>query len=90
MRSLGEMSDPHQPPEFVNRRARDIVDLVLLRRAFYVDDPDIASLREACVALFEARAAEVEILGGAPRSWPPVLSGSYDSSVGRFRRLTAR
>jgi hypothetical protein len=64
-------TDPHQPPDAANLRARDLVDLLLLRDAFYRDADDLRGLRAACADLFAARYAEAEQLQVEPRSWPP-------------------
>lgn len=64
-------TDPHQPPDATNLRARDIVDLLLLRDAFYRDSGGLHSLRDACTDLFVARFAEAEDLQLEPRPWPP-------------------
>lgn len=68
---LHASTDPHQPPDAANLRARDLVDLLLLRDAFYSDLGDLRSLRDACVDLFAARYAEAEELRLEPRPWPP-------------------
>ena len=66
-------SDPHDPPQAVNDRPRDLVDLILLRALLESDVTTTAGdLRAACVALFDARAAEAIELGRTARSWPPV------------------
>jgi hypothetical protein len=67
-------SDPHDPPQAVNDRPRDLVDLILLRALLESDVTTTAGdLRAACVALFDARAAEAIELGRTARSWPPVI-----------------
>lgn len=66
-------TDPNVPPGSVNRRARDVVDLLLLRDAFYPGNSELPALRLACVALFESRAAECPLFGLPPRTWPPVV-----------------
>lgn len=71
---LHAVSDPHEPPRSINDRARDIVDLLLLRDLVAVTGmPTMAEVREAAVAVFEARAAEAAKLGRPTRSWPPTL-----------------
>jgi nucleotidyltransferase AbiEii toxin of type IV toxin-antitoxin system len=70
---LHACSDPHRPPEEINDRARDIVDLLLIRAAFYRDGADAVSLRAACADLFECRAAEARMLGAGSRQWPPTV-----------------
>jgi Nucleotidyl transferase AbiEii toxin, Type IV TA system len=76
-------SDPHDPPEFRNMRARDIVDLLLLRNAFYSGDPH-PDLRRACEALFLARAEDAAVLGRPQRTWPPLVI-PYDDWQTDFR-----
>lgn len=72
---LHAVSDPHEPPESINDRARDVVDLLLLRDlAATTGSPTLAEIREAGVSLFEARAAEVEELGRPTRLWPPTVA----------------
>lgn len=70
---LHACSDPHQPPELVNDRARDVVDLILVRDALYDNNADTAKLRAACVDLFSSRAAEAAVLGRRARQWPPAV-----------------
>lgn len=72
---LHACTDPHDPPAEVNDRARDLADLVLLRSLIVEEDaPTPAQLREACLALFEARAQDAAILGRTPRTWPCEVS----------------
>ena len=72
---LHAVSDPHEPPDSINDRARDVVDLFLLRdRAMATGSPTLAQLREAGVAVFEARAAEAAALGRPTRAWPPAVA----------------
>lgn len=68
---LHASTDPHQPPDAANLRARDLVDLLLLRDAFYQDPGVLHSLFRACTDLFIARFAEAEQLQLEPRPWPP-------------------
>ena len=82
---LHAVSDPHEPPGSINDRARDVVDLLLLRDLIATTGmPTLAEVREASVAVFEARAAEAAKLGQLTRSWPPILvahphwEGDYD------------
>jgi hypothetical protein len=70
---LHACSDPHEPPEAINDRARDIVDLLLVRAGFYGNGADAVSLRAACIDLFESRAAEAQKLGVRDRAWPPTV-----------------
>jgi hypothetical protein len=65
-------TDPHDPPGARNDRARDVVDLLLLRDLTALEEaPTHADLREACTALFVARAADARILSREERGWPP-------------------
>lgn len=69
-------TDPDAPPEFVNDRVRDIVDLLLIREAFFPDGTDLSPIRAAAHDVFAARAAEAEQLGYTPRTWPPVVTAN--------------
>lgn len=71
---LHAASDPHQPPDFINDRARDIVDLLLLRDLTATTrNPTLAQIRQASTAVFGARATESTELGRPPRPWPPTI-----------------
>ncbi|TQJ49272.1 nucleotidyl transferase AbiEii/AbiGii toxin family protein [Phycicoccus sp. SLBN-51] len=71
---LHACSDPHEPPEYRNERARDVVDLILLRRLEpAVHSLDGETLKEACMDVFAARATEAAQLGRLVRVWPPVV-----------------
>jgi hypothetical protein len=68
---LHACSDPHDPPAAINDRARDIVDLLLLRELTTTNGaPTLAELRGACEAIFTARASDANHLGREPRTWP--------------------
>ena len=71
---LHAVTDPHDPPTSINDRARDVVDLLLLRDlAAETGNPTLPEIRDAAVAVFEARATEAVELGLAARHWPPVV-----------------
>jgi hypothetical protein len=70
---LHACSAPHEPPEYVNTRVRDIVDLLLIKRAFYPSGSDLTSIREAALDVFGARATYAMAQGPAARGWPPAL-----------------
>lgn len=71
---LHAVSDPHEPPDSINDRARDVVDLLLLRDlAVSTGSPTLAEIREAATAVFAARTDEAAQLGLATRAWPPTL-----------------
>ena len=53
-------TDPHQPPDQVNDRARDVVDILLLKETFYGSGEDLTAIRVVCADVFEARAGTHE------------------------------
>ena len=64
-------TDPHDPPAAVNDRARDVIDLLLLRNLISESgEPTQADVRAAVEDIFAARAREVTETGGTPRTWP--------------------
>ena len=68
---LHAATDPHNPPEYVNRRARDLVDLILIRELVEADgSPSPADIRAAVEDVFAARAADARLLGRIPRVLP--------------------
>ena len=77
---LHACTDPDDPtPEsdgkqFFNDRVRDVVDLLLLRDAFFPAGSELAAVRAAAEDVFAARAIEARTLGLVPRTWPPELS----------------
>lgn len=73
---LHAVSDLHEPPDSINDRARDVVDLLLLRDlAASTGSPSLAEIRGAAIAVFAARADEAAQLGLKTRLWPPTLVG---------------
>lgn len=67
-------TDPHDPPEYVNNRPRDVVDLILLKGLCESSgSPTLTEIRSACEDVFSTRVKEAVALGRAPRSWPPTL-----------------
>jgi len=72
---LHAATDPHNPPVDVNDRARDVVDLLLLKAlSDGTGEPTEPAIRAAGVDIFEARAKEAVALGRHPRAWPPQLT----------------
>ena len=70
---LHACSDLHTT-ERPNDRVRDVVDLQLLKVAFYTENATSSSLASACRDLFEARAREAASTGEvAVRAWPPTV-----------------
>lgn len=66
---------PHDPPDYVNTRVRDIVDLLLLRNLAAVDpDSTPLAIQKACQHVFEVRAGEAASLGRLVRPWPPEVA----------------
>ncbi len=86
---LHAVTDPHDPPTSINDRARDVVDLLLLRDlAAETGNPTLPEIRDAAVAVFEARATEAGELGLAARHWPPVVVG-HSHWADDYRRAAA-
>ncbi|MFH2007191.1 MAG: nucleotidyl transferase AbiEii/AbiGii toxin family protein [bacterium] len=57
-----------------NDRARDVVDLLLLNKAFYEDSNDQAGLAAACRDVFQCRAQGAGPSSESPpRQWPPIV-----------------
>jgi hypothetical protein len=76
VQKIHAVSDPHEPPDSINDRARDVVDLLLLRDlAAATGSPTLAEIHAAGVALFQARADEARQLGLPARTWPPTVTG---------------
>lgn len=70
------VSDPHEPPDSINDRARDLVDLLLLRNLVAeTGSPTLAEIHAAGAALFQSRADEARQLGLSARTWPPTVVG---------------
>jgi len=64
-------TDPHDPPASVNDRARDVVDLLLLRDLVEETQyPALGDVRAAVEDVFTARAAGAARAGAQPRLWP--------------------
>ena len=69
---LHACTDPHTS-EHPNDRVRDVIDLHLLKSAFY-DQQELESLAHACRDLFAAREEDAIRTGEVPpRSWPPTI-----------------
>jgi hypothetical protein len=76
VQKIHAVSDPHEPPDSINDRARDVVDLLLLRDlAAATGSPTLAEIHAAGVALFQAHADEARQLGLPARTWPPTVTG---------------
>ncbi len=64
-------TDPHDPPTFVNRRARDVVDLLLLKELVEsTGAPSEDEIRFAIEDIFKSRASEACLLGRPERTLP--------------------
>ncbi|MFN8106658.1 MAG: hypothetical protein U0R21_02595 [Nocardioidaceae bacterium] len=86
---LHAVSDPHQPPGSINDRARDVVDLLLLRDLIAATgSPTLAEVRSAGVAVFDARAVEAAELGQPIRAWPPTIA-AHSHCVDDYARAAA-
>lgn len=67
-------SDPHDPPTHKNDRARDVVDLLLLRElARETGSPTDGEVLGAVTDVFEARARDAATLNLPQRHWPTRL-----------------
>jgi hypothetical protein len=69
-------SDPDIPPDLINDRVRDIIDLLLVKARFYTADPAPPTLQAACLDVFSSRAAEAGAIGRPERHWPPVFAAN--------------
>ncbi len=68
-------TDPHVPPAFVNDRARDVVDLPLLRTLTETTGHSSSTeIRAAVEDIFAVRAAEAEATDAPSRTWPTRLT----------------
>ncbi|MFW6599333.1 nucleotidyl transferase AbiEii/AbiGii toxin family protein [Propionibacteriaceae bacterium Y2011] len=86
---LHAVSDPHEPPGSINDRARDVVDLLLLRDLITATgSPTQAEVCEAGIAVFESRAAEAAGSGRPMRAWPPTVT-AHDHWAGDYARAAA-
>ncbi|MGH8990784.1 MAG: nucleotidyl transferase AbiEii/AbiGii toxin family protein [Acidimicrobiia bacterium] len=81
---LHACTDPHTD-EMPNDRVHDVVDLMLVRAAYYAGGSPM-ELRAACVAIFDARFAEAAAAGVVPRPWPPTVV-AHPHWAGPFDRL---
>jgi len=65
------VSDPHKPPEYVNDRARDVVDLLLLKSLIdATGSPSVGDIFVAVRDIFDSRGHEARELGRFVRTWP--------------------
>lgn len=68
-------TDPHDPPTVVNDRARDVVDLLLLRDLTdATGEPTSGEVRAAVEDVFASRANEAVSTGATPRTWPTTVT----------------
>lgn len=64
-------TDPHDPPHFVNRRARDVVDLILLKELVEEEgSPALEEIASAVQDIFDVRMMEARLLGRPERTLP--------------------
>lgn len=79
-------SDPHDPPDFQNDRARDVVDLLLLRDLIReTGRPTSVEVKAAILDIFDARARDAAALGYPRRTWPARIT-SYPHWTASFVR----
>lgn len=81
-------SDPHIPPDYINERPRDLVDLVLLHSMIAeTGKPSANELKAAIQDIFDARAAEARATRRNPRLLParivayPHWNGDYQKTA---------
>jgi hypothetical protein len=81
-------TDPHEPPVRINDRARDVVDLALIRAlSKETGEPALTSIREAILDIFDSRATEAQMLRRPARRWParvvahPHWQGSFEKAA---------
>lgn len=68
-------SDPHDPPDYVNNRPRDIVDLLLLSElAETTGCPSQGEIKTAIEDIFKSRAKEAKFLDRQPRTLPATFT----------------
>jgi len=69
------VTSPHNPPEQINERARDVVDLLLLRQlAEATGKPTTTEISVAIKDTFNVRAQEAATLGRPIHTWPAKIS----------------
>jgi len=67
-------TDPHDPPNCINERARDVIDLLLLKGLVEkTGEPSSDAIQAATLDIFAARAQEARQLSRLERSWPAKL-----------------
>lgn len=67
-------SAPHNPPDYVNYRARDIVDILLIKRLTQeMGSPNLAEMKMAIEDIFAVRAQEAALAGRVAQELPPVF-----------------
>jgi hypothetical protein len=68
-------TDPHEPPASVNERARDVIDLILLKDLVSkTGAPTNQAILTAIIDIFGARATEARTLQRPERKWPAQLT----------------
>lgn len=79
-------SDPHDPPDLLNDRARDVVDLLLLRDLTHsTGSPTPTEIKAAILDIFAARASDAAALGYPERTWPARVT-AYPHWAASFTR----
>ena len=68
-------SAPHNPPEYVNKRARDLVDIMLIKNlSATTGSPATEEVRSAVLDVFSVRAVEAEAAGRIPQMLPATIT----------------
>lgn len=85
---LHAVSDPHNPPAHTNERARDVIDLLLLKEAIEsTGHPSLGEIHDALIDVFEVRAREALATQSQARYLPVTVvahhhwQASYDSAA---------
>lgn len=82
-------SDPHEPPTFQNDRARDVIDLLLLRDLIReTRSPAPGQVKVAILDIFAARARDAAALGYPERMWPTRIT-AYPHWAASYERAAA-
>lgn len=80
------VSDPHDPPHAVNDRARDVVDLILMRDLMKsTGSPTLPEVKAAILDIFAVRARDAATVGYPQRRWPARVT-AYPHWVASFSR----
>ena len=64
----------HNPPDYVNYRARDVVDIILIKELVtYSGSPTFEEMRAAIEDIYLSRGIEAKNAGRIPHTLPPTI-----------------